>query len=68
MVGAFSIALLSCSGSEDQTTETTESEVVNQEEIIEVENATNEVSEGLETLEQEVEQLNNEIDSLLNDI
>lgn len=55
-----------CGGSETANEEVEEQ--INVEEVIELENATKKVDEGLKDLEENVNTLNNEVDSLLNGI
>ena len=53
---------------ENNTTEEVVEETVNTESVVEMEKVTEEVSEGVEIMESEVELLAEDIDELLNDI
>lgn len=63
----LSLTLMACGGETDEVVDEATPEV-NEEQIIEIEEATEEVDAGLEELEGDVEELNTEIDSLLNGI
>lgn len=64
----FALVLFSCGNAETESETTTDAPEVNQEEIIEMEEATNEVEEGLNDLEEDMDHLGSDIDSLLNGI
>lgn len=61
----IALSLAACGGAEEATEELV---TVDTAAVIELENATQEVDLGLEKLENEVSDLNNDIDSLLNGI
>ncbi len=65
--GAFiALAVASCGGETD-TVEEVEN-TIDTEAVVEMENATNEVEEGLQNLENNINELNSDVDSLLNGI
>jgi len=66
VLGGLAMMAVSCSDSAEEDINL-ENEI-NQEEIIEMESATEEVDEGLIHLEEDATEITNEIDSLLNDI
>ena len=66
IVSGLAMIAMSCSGSTEE--ESNPENEVNKEEILEIENATNEVEEGLIHLEEDAHAITDEIDSLLNDI
>lgn len=59
----IALSVAACGGAEEATEEAV---IVDTAAVIELENATQEVDLGLEKLENEVSDLNNDIDSLLN--
>ena len=61
----IALSVAACGGAEEATEEVV---TVDTAAVIELENATQEVDLGLEKLENEVNYLNNDIDSLLNGI
>ena len=61
----IALSVAACGGAEEATEEVVP---VDTAAVIELENATQEVDLGLEKLENEVNDLNNDIDSLLNGI
>lgn len=61
----IALSVASCGGTEEVTEEVI---AVDTAAVIQLENATQEVDLGLEKLESEVNDLNNDIDSLLNGI
>ena len=61
----IALSVAACGGAEEATEEVV---TVDTAAVIELENATQEVDIGLEKLENEVNDLNNDIDSLLNGI
>ena len=61
----IALSVAACGGAEEATEEVV---TVDTAAVIELENATQEVDLGLEKLENEVSDLNNDIDSLLNGI
>jgi hypothetical protein len=61
----IALSVAACGGAEEATEEVV---TVDTAAVIELENATQEVDLGLEKLENEVNDLNNDIDSLLNGI
>lgn len=61
----IALSVAACGGAEEATEEAV---IVDTAAVIELENATQEVDLGLEKLENEVSDLNNDIDSLLNGI
>ncbi|MFT5821697.1 MAG: peptidoglycan hydrolase CwlO-like protein [Crocinitomix sp.] len=65
--GAFiALAVTSCGGDTDVVDEV--ENTINTEAVVEMENATNAVEEGLENLENNINELNTDVDSLLNGI
>ena len=67
----ITLATISCSNSEEtKPEETTETPVeqVDKEAVINAEATTDEVQNGIKNLEQKIESLQKEVDSLLNDI
>ena len=71
LISAFVLTFLWSCGEETSDLETDSTDIVpelNEEEIIEIETATEEVVDGLEELENEFESASNDIDSLLENI
>ena len=65
--GAFiALAVASCGGATDAVDEV--ESTIDTEAVVEMENATNAVEEGLEDLENNINALNTDVDSLLNGI
>ena len=65
--GAFiALAVPSCGGEADVNDEV--ENIIDTEAVVEMENATNEVEEGLQNLENNINELNSDVDSLLNGI
>ncbi len=65
--GAFiALAVPSCGGEADVNDEV--ENIIDTEAVVEMENATNAVEEGLQDLENNINELNSDVDSLLNGI
>jgi hypothetical protein len=65
--GAFiALAVASCGGEADAVEEV--ENTIDTEAVVEMENATNAVEEGLQDLENNINELNSDVDSLLNGI
>ncbi len=65
--GAFiALAVASCGGEADAVEEV--ENTIDTEAVVEMENATNAVEEGLQNLENNINELNSDVDSLLNGI
>ncbi|MDG1915157.1 MAG: membrane lipoprotein lipid attachment site-containing protein [Crocinitomix sp.] len=65
--GAFiALAVASCGGEADVNDEV--ENIIDTEAVVEMENATNAVEEGLQDLENNINELNSDVDSLLNGI
>lgn len=65
--GAFiALAVASCGGEADVVDEV--ENTIDTEAVVEMENATNAVEEGLQNLENNMNELNSDVDSLLNGI
>ncbi len=69
MIYALPLFLLTaCGGDEAENDETVPTTEIDGESVVELESATMEVNEGMKTIEKELNQMDNEIDSLLNGI
>jgi predicted RNase H-like nuclease (RuvC/YqgF family) len=64
----LALAVASCGGTEEAVEEVVVENEVNAEAVLEVENKTKAVEEGLNKLEENVTKMNHDVDSLLNGI